>query len=211
MFSGPILDDQITLPWVCTTAFGRDVVPDVNMIPTGNIGSATRVGSDEPSAKRSANGMIGGPLIPETSVTSDVSPLLSTVTARNFSCGALSATICAYCGWVMPATHWVCAAKYSISGPALRVFVVTPTAPSIAHANQLSTCSGELSACSRTLSFLPIPRAAKPAARLLTSSRNFEYVHVSALPSRGSQIRKGCSGLLVAQWRSSHGTSCPRI
>jgi hypothetical protein len=46
---------------------------------------------------------------------------------------------------VIPATHCVCAAKYSTSGPALRVLVVTPTAPSIAQANQLSTSSGALS------------------------------------------------------------------
>ena len=44
MLSGPTRLAQIALAWVCTTALGRDVVPEVNMIPTGSIGSAGRPG-----------------------------------------------------------------------------------------------------------------------------------------------------------------------
>ena len=43
---------QTAFAWVCTTAFGRDVVPDVYMIPTGAIGSASRFGQSAASPSR---------------------------------------------------------------------------------------------------------------------------------------------------------------
>ncbi len=89
------------------------------------------------------------------------------MTASHLSCWALAATTSTYWGWVMPATQRVWLAKYSISGPALLVLVVTPTAPSSAQANQLSTISGELSVWISTLSPLATPRSARPAARSL--------------------------------------------
>ena len=39
MLRGPMRLAQTALACVCTTAFGRLVVPDVNMIPKGSIGS----------------------------------------------------------------------------------------------------------------------------------------------------------------------------
>ena len=49
MLVGPTLAAQRALAWVCTTAFGREVVPDVNMMPTGAIGSAGRSGQSASS------------------------------------------------------------------------------------------------------------------------------------------------------------------
>src|SRR5690606_10909747 len=135
MLSGPTRDDQITLAWVCTTAFGRDVVPEVNMIPTGSIGSAGRAGSAAPSPVSSAKGKRSAPT-PDGSAGSGASPLSSAVTAIHFTPDALAATSSTYWGWVIAATQRVWAAKYSTSGPALLVLVVTATAPSRAQANQ---------------------------------------------------------------------------
>jgi hypothetical protein len=42
MFSGPTRVPHSVLAWVWTTALGRDVVPEVNMTPTGSIGSGSR-------------------------------------------------------------------------------------------------------------------------------------------------------------------------
>ena len=42
MLRGPMRLAHTALAWVCTTAFGRLVVPEVNMIPKGSIGSAGR-------------------------------------------------------------------------------------------------------------------------------------------------------------------------
>ena len=44
MLFGPTGSAQIALAWVCTTALGREVVPEVYMIPTGSIGSVGRPG-----------------------------------------------------------------------------------------------------------------------------------------------------------------------
>ena len=55
MLRGPVRLAQIALAWVCTTAFGRLVVPDVNMIPNGSIGSGVRGTQSDASAKRVAN------------------------------------------------------------------------------------------------------------------------------------------------------------
>ena len=40
MLTGPLRDAQTALACVWTTAFGREVVPEVNMMPAGSIGSA---------------------------------------------------------------------------------------------------------------------------------------------------------------------------
>ena len=44
MLDGLTFAAQSTLPWVCTTALGLEVVPDVNMIPTGRSGSRLEFG-----------------------------------------------------------------------------------------------------------------------------------------------------------------------
>ena len=49
MLLGPTRLAQMALAWVCTTALGREVVPEVYMIPTGSIGSAGRPGKPSSS------------------------------------------------------------------------------------------------------------------------------------------------------------------
>jgi hypothetical protein len=58
MLSGPTRVPHSVLACVCTTAFGRDVVPEVNMIPTGSIGSAGRGTNSSISANRSSKEMV---------------------------------------------------------------------------------------------------------------------------------------------------------
>src|SRR5437773_11145988 len=97
MLRGPVRLAQIALACVCTTALGRLVVPDVNMIPNGSIGSGARGVQSAASASRvskeskpcAASASLGG------------SPLLSAVTAIHFNAGAAAPIIDAYCGWVM--------------------------------------------------------------------------------------------------------------
>ena len=66
MLLGPTWLAQSALAWVCTTAFGREVVPDVNMMPTGAIGSAGRSGQSASSPKsdvervEAVGGLLGG-------------------------------------------------------------------------------------------------------------------------------------------------------
>jgi hypothetical protein len=93
------------------------------------------------------------------------------VTAIHLTAPALAATSSTYCGCVIAATQRVWAAKYSTSGPALFVLVVTATAPSSAQANQLSTISGQLSVWTSTLSPFTTPRSARPAAMFFASAR----------------------------------------
>jgi hypothetical protein len=171
MLSGPTREAQITFACVCTTAFGRDVVPEVNMMPTGSIGSAGRSGSAAASPTSSANAIRSAP--PSNRARGEAgSPLSSSVTAIHFRCFACSATSSACCGWVMAATQRACAAKYSTSGPALFVLVVTATAPSSAQPYQASTISGQLSAWIITRSPFPTPRRASPAPIPRASARN---------------------------------------
>lgn len=107
MLRGPVRLAQIALACVCTTAFGRLVVPDVNMIPNGSIGSVARaVNSGAPPTS------VSNASKPCAASAADAgSPLLSSVTAIHFRAGAAAATIAAYCGWVMAATAPVCSAK----------------------------------------------------------------------------------------------------
>ena len=159
MLSAPCRLAQIALAWVWTTAFGRDVVPDVYMMPTGAIGSASRSGQSAASPSRLENA--GCPWA--ASSAEGTSPELSSVTTIQPSSFACFATSPAYCGWVTAPTQRAWEAKYSTSGPALRVFVVTPTAPIFAHAYQARTISGQLSQWIRTLSPFATPFAARPA------------------------------------------------
>ncbi len=53
MLRGPMRLAQIALAWVWTTALGRLVVPDVNMMPNGSIGSMGR-GVHEPGSPASS-------------------------------------------------------------------------------------------------------------------------------------------------------------
>ena len=92
------------------------------------------------------------------------------MTAIHFSAGAASATKVANCGCVIAAIAPLCSAKYCISAPTDFVFVVTPIAPTAAHANHDSTISGEFSEWMRTRSPLAIPRPASPAASRCTSA-----------------------------------------
>src|SRR5207244_2364904 len=81
---GPVRLAQIALACVCTTAFGRLVVPDVNMIPNGNIGSAGR--GVQSSASPESPSKVSKPWAASSAVAG--SPLLSAVTAIHFSAGA---------------------------------------------------------------------------------------------------------------------------
>src|SRR5581483_11089011 len=142
MFDGPTRPAHSAFACVCTTAFGRDVVPDVNMIPAGSIGSGARVGAASGSSNRSSNATNRPPC---ASVDAG-SPPSSAVTAIHCRRGPAEATSGAYRGWVTAATQSACSTKYVISASTLRVFVVTPTAPMVAHAYQARTISGQLSA-----------------------------------------------------------------
>src|ERR1700730_12459186 len=141
MLRGPVRLAQMALAWVWTTALGRLVVPDVNMIPNGSMGTGARSTQWAASPKRVSNAskpwadssVVGG------------SPLLSSVTAIHFNAGAAATTIAAYCGCVIAATAPVCSAKYVTSAPTDLVFVVTATAPSVAQASQDNTISGQFS------------------------------------------------------------------
>src|SRR4051812_36686780 len=99
MLRGPSRLAQIAFACVCTTALGRLVVPDVNMIPNGSIGSAGRPAHALGSAANSASN------------ESNVSPAPSPVTAIHFNAGAASATMDANWGWVIAATHCALLAK----------------------------------------------------------------------------------------------------
>jgi hypothetical protein len=44
MLRGPVRLAQMALAWVCTTALGLLVVPEVNMMQKGSIGSTGRPG-----------------------------------------------------------------------------------------------------------------------------------------------------------------------
>jgi hypothetical protein len=72
----------------------------------------------------------------------------------------------------MAATAPDCWTKYSTSAATLRVFVVTATAPTRAHAYQEMTPSGQLSAWISTLSPTPTPRPCRPAATRRVASAN---------------------------------------
>ena len=50
MLRGPVRLAHTALAWVWTTALGRLVVPEVNMIPNGSIGSAGRPAQSASSA-----------------------------------------------------------------------------------------------------------------------------------------------------------------
>jgi hypothetical protein len=107
MLRGPSRLAHTALACVCTTAFGRLVVPDVNMIPNGSIGSGARPGQLDGSANNEENDVCSCPACSAVAG----SPLLSSVTAIHLSAGAASATIAANWGWVMAATAPVCSAK----------------------------------------------------------------------------------------------------
>ncbi len=107
MFTGPTRPAHRALACVWTTALGREVVPEVNMIPAGSIGSAGRSGRASPSPNS-----VSKPSWPWSSCSGGAgSPLLSSVTTIHCSPGALCATIPASCGWVIAPTHRVCSAK----------------------------------------------------------------------------------------------------
>jgi len=96
---GPVRLDQTALAWVWTTAFGRLVVPEVNMMPNGNIGSTARPAHAEASsANRSAKAMRS----PSTGPS---------VTAIQRRSGPASATRSTNSGWVIAATHRACSTK----------------------------------------------------------------------------------------------------
>src|SRR5262245_40951393 len=141
MLRGPRRLAQIAFAWVCTTAFGRLVVPDVNMIPNGSMGSAGRPAQADGSAANS-----------ESNASNEPPSAPSPVTAIHFRAGAASATIDANWGWVIAAMHCALLAKNAISLVTDLVFVVTATAPRVAQARKLSTMSGVFSEWMRILS-----------------------------------------------------------
>ena len=211
MLSGPTRDAQITLACVCTTAFGREVVPEVNMIPTGSIGSAGRSGSAAPSPREVRE---RDPLAPPSRSCAPAagSPLSSAVTTIHFRCFAFAATSATYCGCVIAATQRAWPAKYSISGPALCVLVVTPTAPSRAQRVPGEHHLGAVVGVDQHLVALAdaAPReAGGDVARLArgTAHRSRCDPRRRAAPRSGTGGRASSS----AQWRSSQRTSCPAI
>jgi hypothetical protein len=94
------------------------------------------------------------------------------ITASQASVGQASATAAAKRASTTAATQPVWPAKYEISAATERVFVVTATAPSVAHASQARSISGEFSAWMSTLSPTPRPRSRIPAAMLRVVSRS---------------------------------------
>ena len=107
MLSGATRPAHSALAWVCTTAFGREVVPDVKTIPAGSIGSAGRSGTDEAEPNSDSNGSL-----PWANSSSEAgTPELSAVTTVHLSSGAASAMRAAYWGWVTAPTQPVWVAK----------------------------------------------------------------------------------------------------
>ena len=106
MLFGPTRAAQSALAWVWTTAFGREVVPEVNMTPTGSMGSEGRTGASTRSPNSESNRS-------KSSVTACAadSPESSGVTAIQCRSGPLSRTIAAYFGCVIAATAPVCSMK----------------------------------------------------------------------------------------------------
>ena len=89
---------QIALAWVCTTALGLLVVPDVNMIPKGSIGSTARPVQASASTEQ---------VVERGRSASSV----AAVSSLSSEARAASATRSANSGWVMAATHWAFSAK----------------------------------------------------------------------------------------------------
>src|SRR5690606_38586239 len=139
MLVGFTLAAHRAFAWVCTTALGFEVVPEVNRMPAGSIGSAGRPSK----ASGSPISVSKGPW-PSSGVASGGAPESSSVTTTHPRSGPASATSAAYCGWVIAPTQPVWEMKYSTSAATLRVLVVTATAPTRAHAYQAMTASGQL-------------------------------------------------------------------
>ncbi len=137
-------------------------------IPTGAMGSGSRSTRSPASPRRVANGSTP----PNAGAGAAGSPLSSAVTTIQPRSGPDSWTSEAYWGCVTAPTHPVLAMKNSSSARTDRVLVVTPTAPTVAHAYQASTISGQLSAWISTLSPAVTPRPARPTAIRRTSNQN---------------------------------------
>ena len=155
MLRGPMRLAQTALACVCTTALGRLVVPDVNMIPNGSIGSAGRgVHSAASREQRVERARSRGPR--SSSVAG--SPLLSSVTAIHFSAGAAAATIAAYCGWVIARRRRCARRSRSTSArDRLRVGGDRDRAERWRRPASDSTISGQFSEWISTLSPLAMP------------------------------------------------------
>ncbi len=100
---------QIAFACVCTTAFGRLVVPDVNMMPKGSIGSASRGANVFASPNRASKRSQASLAVRSSSL--GASPLLLSVTAIQRRPGAAFASMPTKAGWVIAATARVCSAK----------------------------------------------------------------------------------------------------
>src|SRR5437773_2583657 len=133
MVRGPLRLAQIAFACVCTTAFGLLVVPDVNMIPKGSIGSTVRPGHAAASPRSSSNVVASSRAAPAPIVTTHPSP-----SPHSATCDANYASVIA-------PTHFVCSAKYATSDGTERVLVVTATAPTVAQASHERSISGQLS------------------------------------------------------------------
>lgn len=100
---GPVRLAQMALACVCTTALGLLVVPEVNMIPNGSIGSTARPAhASASSANRSAKA---------TTSATGASASTGSVTAIQRRSAPASATRAANSGWVMAATHCALSTK----------------------------------------------------------------------------------------------------
>src|ERR1700761_7192214 len=126
------------LACVHSTAFGRDVVPEVYCTLQGASGSMARRGRSALSANSASKLSLREGAFAGTPASCEV-----TAIQRRFL--QLAATSSARDGWVMAATAPQWPAKYSISAAAERVLVVTAIAPSSTQANQASIASIQLS------------------------------------------------------------------
>src|SRR4051812_25158011 len=122
MVRGPLRLAQIAFACVCTTALGLLVVPDVNIIPKGSIGSIARPGH-----------AVASPCS-EWKVVESLRAAPSPIVTTQRSASPHSAMWSANFASVIAPTHFVWPAKYATSEGAERVFVVTATAPTVAHA-----------------------------------------------------------------------------
>ena len=174
--------------------------------------SARSVGRPRPQRRRRRRASSNRPK-PSTVRRCAASPLLSAVTAIHFSDGAASATIAAYCGWVMAATRRCARRSTSISAPTeLGVGGDRRPRRGWRRPARPGPSRGSSRRGSGPCRPWRCPGSRRPAARprsALAAARRRSSVRPS--PSGGSHTSAGWSGLCSAQWASSQGMSWPCI
>ena len=178
-----------TLPCVSTTAFGFDVVPEVNSICTSSRRSSGSRSNAPSVAASSSQASAPGGSAPAGGATT---------TSRRTSgqCGS-TASITGRCSasvTTMAASQ--CPMTNSVSSAESEVIVGTPTAPIFAQANHVSSISGEFGRRRATLSPLPTPLSCRPRATRSTAasnSANVNCVRRRSSPSNTHPILSGAS------------------